>query len=130
MAQSRLFMRQIRELLRLHFDEGLSQRLIARSLGVVRSTVERVIKRFLACGLTWPLDPALSDADLEQRLYRGAAHVGSAKGCARPNYAEVVKQQVDKMVAWRAEVACLRWYRGLRSRSAEPHAADGANSSM
>ena len=97
MAQSRLFMRQIRELLRLHFDEGLSQRLIARSLGVVRSTVERVIKRFLACGLTWPLDPALSDADLEQRLYRGAAHVGSAKGCARPNYAEVVKQQVARM---------------------------------
>ncbi len=98
MAQSRLYMRQIRELLRLHFDEGLSQRLIARSMGVVRSTVERAIQRFLACGLTWPPDPALSDADLEHRLYRGAAHVGTAKACARPNYAEVLQQLSRKGV--------------------------------
>lgn len=98
MAQSRLFMRQIRELLRLHFDEGLSQRLIARSMGVVRSTVERAIQRFLGCGLTWPPDPALSDADLELRLYRGAAHVGTAKACARPNYAEALQQLSRKGV--------------------------------
>jgi len=39
-------MRQIRELLRLHFEEGHSQRLIARALEVVRCTVERVLKRF------------------------------------------------------------------------------------
>ena len=43
MSQSRLLMRQIRQLLQLHFEHGLSQRLIARSLGVVRSTVERVL---------------------------------------------------------------------------------------
>lgn len=59
MAQSRLLMRQIRELLHLHFEQGLSQRLIARSLGVVRSTVERVIQRFAATGLDWPPDPEL-----------------------------------------------------------------------
>lgn len=39
-------MRHIRELPHLHFEQGLSQRLIARSLGVVRSTVERVLTRF------------------------------------------------------------------------------------
>ena len=43
MAQERLPMRQIRELLRLHFEEGLSQRVIARALGVVRSTMVRVL---------------------------------------------------------------------------------------
>ena len=101
MAQSRLPMRQIRELLHLHFEQGLSQRLIARSLGVVRSTVERVIQRFAAAGLTWPPDPALSDAELERRLYRGPAHGGSAKTCVRPVYAEVVKQLARKGVTRR-----------------------------
>lgn len=94
-------MRQIRELLRLHFDEGRSQRLIARSLSVVRSTVERVLRRFAAAGLTWPLDPDLTDEALERRLYRGPAHQGAAKSCARPNYAEVSKQLSRKGVTRR-----------------------------
>jgi len=94
-------MRQLRELLHLHFEQKLSQRLIARSLGVVRSTVERVIKRFAATGLTWPPEPVLTDAELEQRLYRGLAHVGSAKTANRPNYAEVVKQLARKGVTRR-----------------------------
>ena len=101
MAQSRLLMRQIRELLYLHFEQGLSQRLIARSLGVVRSTVERVIKRFAATGLDWPPDPELTDAELERRLYRGPAHTGSAKTGTRPHYAEVVKQLARKGVTRR-----------------------------
>lgn len=94
-------MRQLREILHLHFDEGLSQRLIARSLSVVRSTVERVLKRFAAAGLTWPLDPDLTDDELERRLYRGPAHQGAAKSCARPNYAEVAKQLARKGVTRR-----------------------------
>jgi transposase len=98
MTQSRLPMRQIRELLQLHFEHGLSQRLIARSLGMVRSTVERLIKRFVASGLGWPPDPALTDAELERRLYRGPVHKGSAKTCARPNYAEAVTQLARKGV--------------------------------
>ncbi len=94
-------MRQLRELLRLHFDDGLSQRLIARCLSVVRSTVERVLKRFAAAGLTWPLDPDLTDEELERRLYRGPAHQGAAKSCVRPNYAEVTKQLERKGVTRR-----------------------------
>ena len=101
MAQSRLLMKQLRELLRLYFDEGLSQRLIARSLGVVRSTVERVLKRFAGSGLTWPPDPALSDEELQRRLYRGPAHGGTSKTCARPNYAEVGKELARKGVTRR-----------------------------
>jgi transposase len=112
MTQSRLPMRQIRELLQLHFEHGLSQRLIARSLGVVRSTVERLIKRFVASGLGWPPDPALTDAELERRLYRGPVHKGSAKTCARPNYAEAVTQLARKGVTRR-----LLWdeYRDVHS---------------
>ena len=39
-------MRQIRELLRLHYEEGLSQRVLARSQGVARCTVERLLDRW------------------------------------------------------------------------------------
>lgn len=94
-------MRQIRELLRLHFEEGLGQRVIARALGVVRSTVERVLQRFAASGLTWPPDPALTDAELERRLYRGPAQTGVTKRCVRPNYAEVAKELARKGVTRR-----------------------------
>jgi transposase len=94
-------MRQIRELLRLHFEEGLGQRVIARALGVVRSTVERMLRRFATSGLTWPPDPGLADAELERRLYRGPAQTGSSKSCARPNYAEVAKELARKGVTRR-----------------------------
>ena len=94
-------MRKIRELLRLHFEEGFSQRLIARSLGVVRSTVERVLERFAESGLKWPPDPALSDEELERRLYRGHGHGGVAKACLRPDYAQAVKELARKGVTRR-----------------------------
>lgn len=94
-------MRQIRELLRLHFDEGLSQRVIARALGVVRSTVERVLQRFAASGLTWPPDPALDDAALERRIYRSPEKPGKVKRCVRPDYAAVVRELARKGVTRR-----------------------------
>ena len=59
-------MRQIRELLRLHYEEGLSQRVLARSQGVARCTVERLLKRFAGSGLAWPPDAGLTDEELEQ----------------------------------------------------------------
>lgn len=103
-------MRQIRELLHLHFEQGLSQRLMARSLGVARSTVERLLARFTMSGLTCPPDPALTDAELERRLYRGQRHRGTAKPCVRPNYGEVSQQLSRKGVT-----RCLLWreYRDL-----------------
>ena len=94
-------MRQIRELLRLHFEERLSQRVIARALGVVRSTVERVLRRFEASGLTWPPDAALDDAALERRIYCTPGKPGQAKRCARPDYAEVVRELSRKGVTRR-----------------------------
>lgn len=95
-------MRQIREILRLHFEEKFTQRMLARALGVVRSTVERVLARFARSGLTWPPDPALSDAELERRLYVGVAHQGTAKvGGDRPDYAVVLRELGRKGVTRR-----------------------------
>ena len=94
-------MRQIRELLRLHYEEAVSQRLIARALGVVRSTVERALKRFADSGMGWPPDPTMTDEELERRLYSGPSHQGSAKSCVRPNYAQIVTQLARKGVTRR-----------------------------
>jgi transposase len=62
-------MRKIREYLRLRFEGGLSHRQIAASLQVSRSSVGEYERRFAASGLTWPLPEALSDRELERRLF-------------------------------------------------------------
>jgi transposase len=67
-------MRKIREALRLK-AQGLSQRKIATSLGVARSTVGDHLARAELAGLTWPLPDDLSDAALEERLFASAASV-------------------------------------------------------
>ena len=56
----RLPMRKIREALRLK-AQGLSQRKIATSLGVARSTVGDHLARAELAGLTWPLPDDLCD---------------------------------------------------------------------
>src|ERR1700690_4486189 len=70
MPTERLSMRQIREVLRLHHSVGMSQRAVARSLGLAQGTVSKYVNRTRRAGLTWPLPPELDDdARLENRLY-------------------------------------------------------------
>lgn len=69
MAQPRLSVRKIREVLRLKFEAGLSERQIGVALGAARSTVQECLRRTREAGLTWPLPAALDDAALEARLY-------------------------------------------------------------
>jgi DNA-binding transcriptional regulator LsrR (DeoR family) len=47
--------RKIKEMLRLHFEVGLTNRQIARSLSVSHSTVNDLLGRFQVAGLDWPL---------------------------------------------------------------------------
>ena len=60
-------MRQIREILRLKWEVGLSDRQVARSCGLSRPTVSKYVRRATACGLSWPLPASLDDAQLERR---------------------------------------------------------------
>lgn len=62
-------MRKIRDVLRLKFDGRQSDRHIARSVGIARSSVGDYLRRFQESGLVWPLSPALSDRDLEACLF-------------------------------------------------------------
>lgn len=69
MPNTRLLMRKIREVLRLHNDFGLSQRAIANACGIGRSTVIEYLWRAGEAKLTWPLPTGLTDEELERKLF-------------------------------------------------------------
>ena len=102
MAMSRLHMRKIREVLRLRFDLGLSQREIAASTSIGQSTVADCLVRYKASELTWPLPVGLSDSELEGLLYPPSR----LKRLSKPApdwdyiYRELKKKSVTKMLLW------------------------------
>ena len=71
MPAERVSMRRVREILRLKHEGGASDREIARSLSVARSTVALTLERVAAAGLRWPLPTPLTDRVLEAMLYAG-----------------------------------------------------------
>jgi len=68
MPAKRLSMRKIKEVLRLR-AQGLSDREVARSVKVARTTVRRIRRRAEAAGLGWPLPDELTESALEAQLY-------------------------------------------------------------
>jgi DNA-directed RNA polymerase specialized sigma24 family protein len=57
-AQARLPVRKIREVLRLKYELGLSDRKIAAAVGSARSTVQECVQRCRQAGIGWPLASA------------------------------------------------------------------------
>lgn len=62
-------MRKIREVLRLKYAHQASDRKIASSCQISRSTVAEYLRRAASAGLTWPLPESLSDESLEELLF-------------------------------------------------------------
>lgn len=62
-------MRKIRQVLRLSYEHHSSKREIAKSIGISRNAAGEYLIRLSTYGLTWPLQPQLSDLDLERHLY-------------------------------------------------------------
>jgi transposase len=69
MPNRRLSVRKIKEILRLKLDCGISEREIARSCHVSRSTVADYLRRAAAARLTWSEASALAESQLEERLF-------------------------------------------------------------
>ena len=104
MPAERVSMRRIREILRLKNECGATDRAVARSLGIARSTVALTLDRVTAAGLTWPLPETLSDHVLEALLY---ADGGARQGCRRrsePDWIQVHRELrrpgVTLMLLW------------------------------
>lgn len=92
----RLPMRKITEALRMKAS-GLSTRKIAASLSVGQATVVEYLKRAERAGLSWPLPEAMTEADLERRLF---APTGGERrrGLAEPDWAAVHRELRRKNV--------------------------------
>jgi transposase len=62
-------MRKIKDVLRLKWAQGLSNRRIAAVIGVGHPTVGDYLRRATEAGLSWPLPADLDDARLERLLF-------------------------------------------------------------
>ena len=93
MPAERVSMRRVREILRLKFECGASDRAIAVAVAVARSTVQLCLARVAAAGLTWPLPATLTDHGLEAVLFapRGGSQPG-IRHKAEPDWAAIHKE--------------------------------------
>jgi hypothetical protein len=73
MANSRLSMRKILDVLRLSLEGGRSHREIARAINASPTTVGDLLRRAKLYGVTWPLPAGMSEPELEAQLYPPAA---------------------------------------------------------
>jgi transposase len=104
MPAERVSMRRVREILRLKYEADASDRAIARSVGVARSTARLCLDRVAAAGLSWPLPETLTDAALEALLFAGAGAMAGQRRKAEPDWTEVHRELrrpgVTLMLLW------------------------------
>ena len=100
MAQQRLPVRKIREVLRLR-AEGISDRQIAVAIGCARSTVQDCVRRCREAGLAWPLPAELTEETLYVRLYHRQVPLSKTPA---PDFArlhtELKRRGVTRMLLW------------------------------
>jgi len=87
----RLSMRKVREVLRLKFDGGQTNRRIARSCQISRPTVADYLLRFQKAGLTWRAAAGLDDAALEGKLFPPGP-VAPKVGRSVPNWSQIHRE--------------------------------------
>lgn len=88
-------MRKIREILRLHFDQKLGQRQIARSAGVSQSTVHEYLVRFQASALEWSVAEHLNEEGLENALFPPGPTAARPPRRRLPDFSKV-RQELER----------------------------------
>ena len=102
MAKRNLTMRKIKEILRLKWALGLSERQVGASLKVAHSTVGEYIKRAQRAGLDWDQVENMAEAELKALLFPPKPS-GSKK---RPDpdweqiHKELKQKGVNRMLLW------------------------------
>jgi transposase len=103
MPTQRLSMRRIREVLRLR-HQGLTERVIARTLGVSNGVVHGDVRRARLAGLTWPLPEGLDDEGLELLLFPAPTAASQSDRRPSPDWAYVEKElrrrSVTRLLLW------------------------------
>lgn len=107
MAQARLSMRQIKEILRLKAEVGLSDRLVGECVGVSRSTVQVCLQRARQALVGWPDCKDWDEAALHRLLYPakgGLPHAPHAAHAPLPDWSvvdqELRRKGMTRLLLW------------------------------
>ena len=92
MPTQRLSMRRIREVLRLRQVQGLTERVIARMIGVSNGVVHGYLRRARLAGLTWPLPEDMDDEALELLLFPAPKAATQSPRRPAPDWSYVEKE--------------------------------------
>src|SRR3954464_815115 len=106
MPTERLSMRRIRDVLRLKYEAGLSERAMLAALGISKGAIGSYLSRARAAGLSWPLPGGVAGGGgvpgplpggltapaLERRLFRGPPAAETAASRSVPDWAEVERE--------------------------------------
>ena len=95
MAQERLPVRKIREVIRLHGEAGMSNRAIARACQASNSTVGEYLEGAEKAGLSWPLPEDLSEEELYRQMFPEKKGKDKKTRRPEPNW-EDVHQELSK----------------------------------
>ena len=114
-------MTKYREIIRLT-GLGFSQRDIMASCGVAQKTVVKVQKRARELKLSWPLDEAMTDTELQRLMFSKENKVSPNKRMPDYNYIhkELLRNGVSKKLLWTEYRTAVRM---VRSRSCIPSSA-------
>ncbi len=103
MAAERLSMRTIKEVLRLKWEKKFSNKQIAQSCNIARSTIREYLERAQRAGLSWPLTPDHDDGSLEALLFPSApTEVPEKRGLPEMDYIrkELSRKGVTLHLLW------------------------------
>lgn len=107
MAQKVLTMRKIKELLRMKWVLGLSNRQVGASLKIAHSTVGEYIKRAERAGLDWEQAETMDEANLKEKLFPVKAANPDQR--PEPDWAQVdldlQRKGVTRMLLWQEYLA-------------------------
>ena len=103
MAQKRLCMRTSKEILKLRYESGKSEREVRDILGLKsKTTVHRCIERAKKAGISWPLPAGMTEDMLEIMLF--PVHPGKASGKTPIDFANIHEQlqhkDATKTILW------------------------------
>ena len=103
MPKERLTMRKIKEVLRLKYENALSDSKIANSCCIARSTVANYISKSQRAGITWPVPEGMDEAQLERLLFPPQVNI-SRQHRGEPDWSDVYEElknkDVTKILLW------------------------------
>ncbi|WP_198022470.1 IS21 family transposase [Mesorhizobium sp. LNJC394B00] len=104
MRTQRLSMRRIREVLRLRHVQGLTERVIARTLRVSNGVVHGYLRRARLAGLSWPLPEGIDDEGLELLFFPAPKAASQSLRRPVPDWSYVEKELrrrgVTRVLLW------------------------------